>query len=194
MIDHLLEIYNTSDAGFAYFYFDYRSRDLQTPNMFLATILRQLLSQRNGLTRPLIDLYGRCKKDRSQVTSADLLQMCREIKTAFKNCFVFIDALDESDGKRHRKEILDILEALEVVKFKIVITSRPHPQDVKRHFRNAKQIQVTASEADIRSFCLSRIEGNEDIRDLVDDQLQEDILLTMSTNAQGMYVLKHDWI
>lgn len=192
IVDQLLETYNTGSAGYAYFYFDYRAQDLQTPNLFIATILKQLIIQRKAFAHPLVELYERCRKDRSQVTVADLLQLCREIRTAFENCFIAIDGLDESDGKRHRKEILGILEDLELVNYKIVITSRPHPRDIERRFRKATQIQVTASEADIRSFCRSTIDGNEDIRDLVDDTLLEDILSTMSTNAQGMYVLNYD--
>ena len=154
--------------------------------------MKQLLIQRKASTHLLVELYERCRKDRSQVTVADLLQVCRQIRTTFENCFIVIDGLDESDGKRHRKEILGILEDLELVKYKIAITSRPHPRDIERYFRKATQIQVTASEADIRSFCFYTIDGNEDIRDLVEDILLEDILSTMSTNAHGMYVLNHD--
>lgn len=192
MVDQLLETFNAGGAGLAYFYFDYRAQDLQTPNQFLVTILRQFVIQTKASAHLLVKLYERCRNDRSQVTIADLLQVCREIKTAFGSCFVVIDGLDESDSKRHRKEILDTLEGLELAKFKIVITSRPHPQDIERRFRKATQIQVIASEADIKSFCISKMDNNEDIRDLVDDKLRDDILSTMSTNAQGMYVLNYD--
>lgn len=182
----MLETYSAGDAGVAYFYFDYRAQDLQTPDQFLATILRQLLMQTKDSARLLVELYEKCRKDRSQVTVADLLQMCRDVRPAFASCFVLIDGLDESDSKRHRKDILDILEGLELAQFKLVITSRPHPQDIERRFRKATQIQVTACEADIRRFCISKIHDNEDICDLIDDKLRDDILSTMSTNAQGM--------
>lgn len=176
----------------AYFYFDYRAQDLQTPNQFLATILRQLFIQTNASARLLFELYEKCRKDRSQVTIADLLQVCKDIRPAFANCFVAIDGLDESDSKRHRKDILGILEALELAQFKLVITSRPHPQDIERRFRKASQIRVIACEADIRRFCVSKIDDSEDIRDLIDDKLRDDILSTMSINAQGMYVSNDD--
>ena len=192
MVDQLLTTYDTGSRGVAYFYFDYRAQDLQTPNQFLATILRQLLIQMKASPRLLIELYETCRKDRSQVTVANLLQVCKDIRPAFASCFIAIDGLDESDSKRHRKDILGILEALELAQFKLVITSRPHPQDIERRFREATQIRVTASEADIRSFCISKIDDSEDIRDLIDDKLREDILATMSTNAQGMYVSNND--
>lgn len=188
MVDKLLETYSTGGAGVAYFYFDYRAQDLQTPNQFLATILRQLSTQTKTSARLLADLYDKCRTDRSQVAVADLLQVCKDIRRLFASCLIVIDALDESDNKRHRKCILDILEALELAQFKLVITSRPHPQDIERRFRKAAQIRVTACEADIMSFCISKIDDNEDIRDLIDDKLRDDILSTMSTNAQGMYV------
>lgn len=188
MVDQLLETYNAGGAGVAYFYFDYRAQDLQTPDQFFATILRQLITQTKTSARLLFELYENCKKDRSRVTVADLLQMCRDIRPTFASCFVIIDGLDESDSKRHRKDILGILEGLELAQFKLVITSRPHPRDIESRFRKAAQIRVTACEADIRSFCMSKIDENEDIRDLIDDKLREDILSTMSTNAQGMYV------
>lgn len=147
--------------------------------------------QKEAFARLLIEVYERCRKDRSQVTIADLMQVCKEIRSAFDDCFIVIDALDESNGKRHRKEISDILEDLELAKFKILITSRPHPQDIERRFHKALQIQAFASEEDIRNFCCSKIDGNEDIRELVDETLREDIISTMSKNAQGMYVTSH---
>lgn len=186
MIDHLFGVCNASGTAFAYFYFDYSAQDLQTPNQFLSTILRQFITQKNSLNHLLGELYERCRKDRSQATVGDFLQMCRDLRTAFENCFILVDGLDESDGKKHRKEILDILKELELVKFKIAITSRPHLQNIKRHFQRISQLHVTASEKDIRSFCFSKFEENEDIRDLVDDKLQEEIVLTMAKNAQGM--------
>ena len=188
IVDQLLETYDAGGTGVAYFYFDYRAQDLQTPNQFLAAMLRQLLILTKSSARLLAELYEKCRKDRSQVTVADLLQVCRDIRPAFANCFVAIDGLDESDSKRHRKDILAILEALELAQYKLVITSRPHPQDIERRFRKATQIRVTACEADVRSFCISKIDEDEDIRDLIDEKLREDILLTMSANAQGMYV------
>jgi hypothetical protein len=190
----LLETYKAGETGIAYFYFDYRDPELQTPNQFLATLLRQLVMQKESFPRFLFELYERWRKDRSQVTIADLMQGCKEIRIAFENCFIVVDALDESNGPRHRKEISDILEDLGLAKFKILITSRPHPQDIERSFRTAIQIQVSASEADIRHFCCSKIDGNEDIHYLVDDTLREDILSTMSKNSQGMYVLSLDLI
>lgn len=188
MVDQLLETYGASRTGVAYFYFDYSAQELQTPNQFLATILRQLFIQSKASGHLLVELYEKYRKDRSQVTVADLLQVCKDIRHAFANCFIAIDALDESDSKKHRKDILGILEALELAKFKLVITSRPHPQDIERRFRKASQIRVTACEADIRSFCISKIDDSEEICDLIDDKLRDDILSTMSTNAQGMYV------
>ena len=188
MVDQLLEKYDATCTGVAYFYFDYRAQDLQTPNQFLATILRQLFMQTKLSAHLLLELNERYRKDRSQVTIADLLQACKDIRPAFANCFVAIDGLDESDSKRHRKDILDALEALELVQFKLVITSRPHPQDIERRFRKSSQIRVTACEADIRSFCVSKIDDSEDIRDLIDEKLRDDILSIMTTNAQGMYV------
>lgn len=125
--------------------------------------------------------------------TAELMQILKLVGVTFDRVFIIIDALDECDGKRHRKEILRILKNLEIAPFSLFVTSRPHPQDIKQHFENATRIHVEASEKDLRTFCSRMIDENENINELVDEALREDILSTISRNAQGMYVSSTLW-
>lgn len=187
-IDHLTSNFKTQDVGVSYFYFDYREQDIQTPAYFVASLLKQLAVQKACFPPPLLELYEKFKTESSQTLTTELSQVVKQVGITFDRLFVIIDALDECDGKRHRKEILRILKNLRVPPFRIFVTCRPHPQDIKQHFESATRIHVEASERDLRCFCSRMIDDNENVSELVDEALREDILFTISRNAKGMYV------
>lgn len=69
----------------------------------------------------------------------------------------------------------------------LFVTSRPHSHDIKQHFQGTAQIKVEASGADIRTYCLRMMDGNESTCELVEESLRNDVAETISRNAQGMY-------
>lgn len=191
VVDHLHEIFNTQNVGIAYFYFDYQNQETQIPAHFIACLLRQLAAQGKSFPRPLLELHDRYKREPIGLITTELGNVLKQVRTAFDTCFLVIDALDESDGKQHRREILRVIGDLEHAGFSILVTSRPHSHDINQHLINATQIPIKASEADLRMFCTYMVEANENTSDLLDNTLKEDIFSTISRNAQGMYVPNH---
>ena len=96
-----------------------------------------------------------------------------------------IDALDECK-KTWRKEVLRILEGLNLGLVHLFVTSRPHSHDIKKHFDKTEQVQVEASEADIRTYCYRMMDDNETTHELVEGDLRSHIAETLAQNAQGM--------
>ena len=169
----------------AFFYFDYRDQDYQSPANAVANILKQLASYKSTLPLPVAELYERFKKQQDHPQLQDLentlLLTCRE----FRQIFFIIDALDECDAKRHRKLFLKVLKDLENTSIKMFVTSRPHPDDIKRHLGASPKIMIEASESDIRKYLAHKIDQDGDT-DLINKPLKEEIVTNIANGAQGM--------
>lgn len=159
---------------------------MQTPAYFVGSIVRQLVVQAPFFPAPLLHFYQRFKEDEAHGSTSELLLVLRDICGAFSRCYIVVDALDECQ-KSHRREILQTLNDLNTGTNHIFVTSRPHSHDIKQHFKGAEQINVQATLADIRTYCLRMIDDNESTRELVDGDLKEDVPDSISKNAQGMY-------
>lgn len=184
MIDEILE-HELAGAAVAYFYFDFGEQKTQTPLYLVGSIVRQLALQAKVFPPPLLHFFTRFKENEAHGSTNELVIILRNICATFKKCYVIIDALDECQ-KDYRKEILKILNDLCTGKVQLFVTSRPHSQDIKQHFRGTEHIKVEAREADIKSYCLQLIDDHEEIEDLVNDELKFEIAETISKSAQGM--------
>jgi hypothetical protein len=116
----------------------------------------------------------------------DLESALAQICNHFSNTYLIFDALDECDFKRHRKPVLDILDRLRTTSVRILITSRPHPGDIKRKFDKDPQIVIRADDADIKTFIAHRIDGDNDISELVDEKLTEEIINRICIMSGGL--------
>ena len=188
MVDHLLASNAFSDSAVAYYYFDYRDQNLQTPASFTASILRQLVTQMPLFPESIVELYELYKYQEVRGLLAPLRLLLRDICSSFNMCFFLIDALDECVEKSVRKTILEILEQLKSEKVKVFVTSRPHTYDIGSIHKNALKIKVNASEADLRTYCFSMIDASENTSELLgeNDALRALVVDTISQNADGM--------
>lgn len=180
----------SGDAALAYFYFDYRDQDGQTPNAFVASLLRQIAVQKVDFPQSMLDFYEHCRHDRAQAATADLFATFRQVYTSFEKCYIIIDALDECRSSIYRKEILKVVSGLDLEIVRLFVTSRPHVHDIKQSFLHAQQIEVEASEQDIKNYCHGMIEDSQSTLDLIDDSLKEEVANVVAKNAQGMYVAR----
>ena len=177
------------DAALAYFYFDYREQDRQTPDDFVASLLRQIAVRKVDFPQSLLDFYEHYRNERAQDATDDLFAIFRQIYTSFEKCYIIIDALDECKSSLYRKEILKIVSGLDLQIVRLFVTSRPHVHDIKQTFLHAQQIEVEASEQDVRSYCHRMIEDSQSTLDFIDDSLKEEVADAVTKNAQGMYIL-----
>ena len=185
MIDHVVQVVLLPDQGIAYFYFDYREQETQTPAAMVATLLRQFAERKDVLSQSLLDYYGKFKQDQPQSSIPELLNVLKNTCLTFSHCYIIVDALDECKME-FRKEILRILKDLGQTGVQLFVTSRPHSHEIQQHIQPAEQIHVEANEADIRTYCHRMMEENEITRELVEGTLRTDVADTISRNAQGM--------
>ena len=147
--------------------------------------------QKKSLPKPVSDFYNLYRRDAVGLQADELLGVLRKVLIEFDQCFVAVDALDELDGKKHRKGFLKVLTELGLTSTKIFVTSRPHIQDVSQAFTYASKVHVEASEADVELFLLRMIEDDEGMQDLMDETLKKEVCSSVAQYAKGMYVMTH---
>jgi hypothetical protein len=187
VIDQLRCAFTDQNVAIAFFYFDYLDQDHQSPENVVASILKQLVSYKSMLPRPVAELHERLEKQRGHPKLQDLVTTLLLTCQEFREVFIIIDALDECDAKRHRQPFLKVLKDLKNASVKVFVTSRPYPDDIKRHLDASPEIIIEASDSDIRKYLAHKID--QDGRpDLIDESLKDKIVTDVVNGAQGMLV------
>ncbi|KAJ6257088.1 Ankyrin-3 [Drechslerella dactyloides] len=191
VINHISEKINGESASLAYFYCDYQDQDKQTPDYFVASLLKQLVRRMLVLPSKLEELYQMFCKERRLPKLSDLTNLLLQISGSFSQTYLVIDALDESDSRRHRRQLLSVLYELGKCQdtIKIFVTSRSHPADIRSAFENGPNIKITASKSDIRDYITSRLDNDENLADLIQPKLRNEIVDHITEVAGGMFLL-----
>jgi hypothetical protein len=183
-IDHIIK--TRQDAGVAFFYFDFSAEDEQTPVQILSCLLKQLLLQLEGLPTPVKQLFDRCVMRGQTPQVSDLQELLLSITEEFDAIYLVIDALDECKAGDCRSEILSAFQAFQV-SMKLLVTSRPHSDDLNESLAHASQIKLRAVESDIREYVKKKLETRK-IQKIIgkDAKLKEEIITSIVEGAHGM--------
>ena len=114
------------------------------------------------------------------------------IQSLSKDCsevYIIIDALDEcidKNGMMLWNELLDKLED-SVHNIRLLYTSR-HMENAEGVLKNSTQIEIRASEADMKAYVQVRLKANHRLLGFFkkDPKLEEDILEVVVSKADGM--------
>lgn len=153
----------------------------------VASLLRQVASQKSGLPTSLVELYTKLREQNRKPQIEDLELTLLNVCQDFDQVFILIDALDECDEAMRRKHFLPFLAILQQTpRVRLFVTSRPYPKDIREALDPVPQISVQASDADLRKYLRRRIEdsGNADI---IDEDFRQHLIETVSKGAQKMY-------
>ena len=128
VIDRLCEEEVEEDTAVACFYFDFASRNEQSPVNMLGSLLRQLISGLEEIPEAVVRSFRNQRRaigDRGLQVSG-ILKMFRTIPTT-KRTFICVDALDECLPE-HQTVILELLEQImrESLDTRIFVTGRSH--------------------------------------------------------------------
>ena len=128
VIDKLCDDAVEEDTAVACFYFDFASRNQQSPVNMLGSLLRQLVSGLDGIPEAVVRSFRNQKKviGGRGLQVSGILKMFHTI-TATKRTFICIDALDECLPE-HRMVILESLGQIVQgsLDTRIFITGRSH--------------------------------------------------------------------
>ncbi|KAF2791757.1 ankyrin [Melanomma pulvis-pyrius CBS 109.77] len=188
-VDHLHNAVQTPDVGIAYLYCNYKRQAEQTTANMLAAILKQLVQDRPSIAQPLSNLYDLHQVRRTRLSLMETLTALQSVLANYSKVYVVIDALDECperDGTR--SQLLRHCRNLQgQTDLRLMATSR-HISDIVEEFKDMPQVEVRASNADVKRYVVGRI---DELPKFVrrDGDLQELIQNKIVEMVDGMFLL-----
>jgi len=181
-------------AALAYVYFDYKDRARQTPEVILATLIKQLAFRRTNsqsdasLSSHIEEMYSKMHPVGKRPTMSDLRELFISFAAEFREVYLIFDALDECN-EDERKVLLPFMMRLPLdrkgeVRFKILITGRPHMQHAFAD-EAPLQLAIVPVKEDMKLAIKEKIEAAKK-RHKISTQLELDIVATVLEKADGM--------
>src|SRR5450432_2658849 len=130
VVNHISSISSSKDVGIAYLYCDYQDQTDQTPENLTASLAKQLAKQQGVMPPRLEELYNKFSRGGKRPDLKELTALLLQLSSSFYQTYIMVDALDESESTRHRKQFLFVLQEMEDAHIKLFITSRSHPPDI----------------------------------------------------------------
>jgi hypothetical protein len=188
-VEHLTKTFRDENIAVIGIYCDYRELHQQSTSKYLASLLGQLLTQRNTLSEQVKIAFQTYSRKQVYPTFPEYLDMVVGQMATFKKVYVIVDALDEcTEANGVREELLEGI--MQLPKFvSVMITSRHIPR-IEIYSRDASQLTIRAHKDDIQLHVRSRL-GKEKIwgrRIRLDSILQSKIADSVVERASGMYV------
>ena len=127
------DLESLSNAGLAYFFFDFKDEGKQGSRAFLSSILVQLSDQSEPCYELLRELYSAHRNGFKQPTDDSLMQCLKDMLTTAEQVpiYLIMDAIDEcpndSGMPTSRETVLELVEELVGLRFpnlRICVTSR----------------------------------------------------------------------
>ena len=181
-MDHLQTLFEENDGvATAFIYCNYKEQAEQTVSSLAASLLKQMVQDRDAISDNVKSLYKRHHRRSTRPTLDRLTNvLISEIKT-YSKVFVVVDALDECrEDDATRARLLEVLRSLPG-NVNLMVTSRNLPS-IARDFGGTKRLHIRAKDDDIRAYIEDRIAfGPQCLKNL-----QEVIVNKIVENAKGM--------
>lgn len=186
MVDRLRDTFLEQNVAIAHMYFDYRDQEHQSTENMTASLLKQLAMAKPSLPQSVSELHQRLKGQQRKPQQQDLEQAFVTTCQEFDRVFIMIDALDECDENNHRKLFLDFLNNLRHnTSTSVFVTSRPHPEDVKKVLEGSSRITIKANDSDLRKYISREIQRSEAADD-IDENFKMEIIEKIVQGARQM--------
>jgi hypothetical protein len=152
--------------------------------MVFSCILRQLLDQLPTIPSFVSSVYNDTHL-RGQLTQFECERLITELVRELGRAHLVIDALDECSSE-HRASVLQTLRHLGKTQgLRLLVTSRPHAQDIAATFAHHPHLTISAQEEDIRVYIHQELSRNG-IYDIADEQFVNELEHTLISGADGM--------
>lgn len=191
VIDYLHKQFNkNSRVGMAYFYFNFKKSDEQTPEAVFSSLLKQLVRQQPYLSENVKLLYETHTKNETRPSLVEILQAFQEAVETYLAVFIVIDAIDECATLDDCREIIlsKMFDCAAAPNLKLFTTSR-HIPEISDRFQSALHLEVGATESDIRRYIDSRLAKLPRTSFISQNKsLQEEIKIRINAVVSKMYV------
>ncbi|MCJ1403377.1 hypothetical protein MMC11_006600 [Xylographa trunciseda] len=195
VLDHLLETPGMNKPGMAYVYCDYDDQNNQTLSNILGSILKQLIMQSATLPGFIDEIY---RKDNHKPTNLEpeiFWKLLERLSKNFPRIYIILDALDEleNDKLRTRRNLVRMISMSQAFEnnVRIFATSRTHLEDINSALCVFPKLLIEARDSDMRSFLLQRIEGSEDLEDIIhnDEDFKAQIIKALIDKSNKLFLI-----
>ena len=191
VVDYLCDRVIEQDIAVACFYYDFASREAQSPINMLGSLLKQLLSGLGAIPVEIVKKFRGQKKaiGGRRLQLPDIVKMCADV-TSVQRTFICVDALDEC-VPRHRLEVLGALGQIlrGSPNTRIFMTGRSHIRGVigRELGGRTTSVPIVSKEGDIVTYLRARLE-KDTTPEAMDSSLENEIMKSIPEVSET-YVL-----
>jgi len=195
VVDHLCDQVIGQDMAVSCFYYDFASREAQSPTNMLGSLLKQLLSGLGEIPVEIVQKFRGQKKaiGGRRLQLPDIVKMCAAV-TSLQRTFICVDALDECVPK-HRVEVLGALGQMlrGSPNTRIFMTGRSHIRGAVERELGGKItcVSIMSREDDIVTYLRARL-GKDTTPQAMDSFLENDIMQSIPEETSETYVPTRD--
>ena len=187
VIDHLSSLNDEQVSGLAYIYFERQEYQRQRPDQVFRCFLRQLGDQNEQVFQYLEDLQTNNAFRQNALSIKELESALVFAIRHFDTTFFVLDALDECDEVEVRRPLLASLPRIEEAGARILLTSRPHPEDIWISLQSALPYEVKAFRDDIIAYIDDFVESNPRAQHLIfGGERRMEIIQRLIASSNGM--------
>jgi len=192
VVDYLCDQVTEQDMAVACFYYDFASREAQSPINMLGSLLKQLLNGLGAIPEEIVKKFRGQKKaiGGRRLQLPDIVKMCA-VATSLQPTFICVDALDEC-APRHRLEVLGALGQIlrGSTDTRIFMTGRSHIRGaVERELgARTRNVSVESREDDIVKYLRARL-GKDTAPQAMDSFLENEIMKSIPEDISETCVL-----
>jgi hypothetical protein len=177
------------DTGLAFIYCDYKQSALQSLELFIGAIIRQLAQQASAFPQSVCNLYEKYRAKGTPASLLEYLELLQYLAKGFDEMYLVIDALDECIDRNGESIWSGLLTKVttSIPNLRLLCTSR-HISDMGGILRDSTRIEIRANDADIRTYILAQVKSRDHLLRFCreDSALESEILEAVASKAVGM--------
>jgi hypothetical protein len=178
-----------SDAGVAYFYFDFNDIEKQSSKKAVRSLLFQVALLQHDHLHRLEGLYQKCDNGQKQPAEDVIRSLLRDATADAGNIYIVLDALDECADRESLLTLLNELITSKQASLHVLATSRREKDiedQLSRIARYNVNIQSAVVDEDIRVYVRDRLDTDARLKKWP-AAVQEGITNVIMEKANGMY-------
>jgi len=195
VVDYLCDQAIEQDMAVACFYYDFASREAQTPTNMLGSLVKQLVTRLGEIPGEIVEKFRNQKRviGGRKLQLPDLVKMFATV-SASQRTFVCVDALDECLPE-HQLEVLDALGQIldRSPKARVFMTGRSHIGVVvgRGLGGRATSVPIKSRDDDIITYLRTRLR-KDTTPGAMDSSLENDIMKSIPEDISETYVVVRD--
>ena len=178
----------------AYFYFDFKDKMKQSPDLMIKSIICQLSQQCVKAPLRLESLFSSCEGKQRQPTIDDLLAVLKEMIQEYPESYIILDALDECENRAELMTVAEQIIGWQLDRLHFLVTSRKE-RDIQESLESLVEedniicLQSHLIDDDIRKYVGKRLLEDRDLKKWQKDpDIRGEIETALMKGANGMYV------